>query len=961
MAFRYARNPRGGQRAAVSALALALSLGAFATNALAQDTEDDAASDKSEIVVTGSLIRGVAPGGANVVTVTKDSIQASGVTTTAQLLATIPQLGTFGDRFTPLGIGGINVNRPNLRSLPGFNTGGGSTTLVLLDGHRVVGMGNTSTTPDPDFIPPGAIERTEIVPDGGSAIYGSDAVAGVMNFITRRDFDGIEVNARYGFADDYYTFSANGTIGKKWDGGSIFLSYAFAKNDDLLGRDRDFSRRFVGPSGLPATFNNVATNNPQSTLALTCSPGNVLANGIVYALPFTTATAAGSAARVNQCDTSDYATLVGADRRHSIMAGLQQDLSPDLSISVRANYFNRQNSTINGPFTSNQTVPLGAMGFADHRVGAETSQTVYFQYGSPDASRSSFELETWGVNGELTYRPGGDWRVRLLGNYGESRATELARSVNGTALTRAINGGLFNAYDWQTSTPAALAALFNYGTQNDARQRLVNFRVVGDGTLFSLPGGNVKLAVGAEYIGEFFKAQNGTGIPGQILSGSPAVSVNGVLLLDAIAPTVNKFDLSRNVKALFGELSIPLFGADNATTLFRELTLSVSGRYDHYSGGVGGTFNPKIGVNWTPVEGVRLRGAWGKSFNAPSLADLEGAALTTAAVGGQLGNLIATDSGRPPQSLITAGLIPNFAPKQAVLSISGNSPGIKPQTGTTLSLGVDIDPAFVPGLHLGLTYWSIRMKNLIQRAPTTDQIQWWVNNRTNPGKFIYNPSATDILNALGSLDQPLQQSLCPGPNPLTTSTNVNDQIAANCVYVIVDARKTNFGSVNVAGLDFDVSYRHDTSFGSIDASWRGTLEVKREQQVGVGAPFISQLGYNNNVFRFTASVGADIGNLRAQVTWNHRHGYDLNPIVTIPGTTNTQTRIGDFNVFNLFMKYDVNGERMFKDLSFTLNLDNIFNTDPPVAYGSQFLGAQTGYANGFTVGRMLSVGVSKRF
>lgn len=950
------RNPRARQRGVVSALALVLSMAGSAGAALAQDAEDrQDGVDSSEIVVTGSLIRGVAPGGANVVTVTQENIQATGVTTTAQLLATIPQLGNFGDRFTPLGIGGINVNRPNLRSLPGFNTGGGSTTLVLLDGHRIVGMGNISTTPDPDFIPPGAIQRSEVVPDGGSAIYGSDAVAGVINFITRRDFDGVEMNARYGFADNYHTFAANGTVGKKWDGGSIFLSYAYAENDDLLGRDRDFARRFVGPSGLPAP-------NPQSTLSLTCSPGNVLANGIIYALPFTTATAASVAGQVNQCDTSDNATLVGADRRHSVMVGLQQDLSSNLSVSLNANYFNRQNSAINGPLTSNQTVPLGALGFAEHRTLAnETTQSVYFQYGDLDASRSSFKLETWGVNGELTYRPGGDWRVRLLGNYGESRARELARSVNGTALTRAINNQLFNAYDWQASDPAALAALFNFGTQNDARQRLVNFRVVGDGTLFALPGGSVKLAVGAEYIGEFFKTQNGTGIPGKIVSGSDAVVVNGVTLIDPIVPTVNRFDLSRNVKAVFGELSIPLFGADNAATLFRELTLSVSGRYDHYSGGVGGTFNPKIGVNWTPVEGLRLRGAWGKSFNAPSLADLEGAAFTTATVGGQLGALIATDAGRPPQSLIDAGTVPNFDPKQAILTISGNSPGIKPQTGTTISVGFDIDPTFAPGLHLGLTYWSIRMKNLIQRAPTTDQIQWWVNNRTNGNKFVYSPSATYVSDVLQTLDQQPQTSLCPGPNPLTNSTDLQDQLNANCIYAVVDARKTNFGNVNVAGLDFDVSYRHEVGFGSIDASWRGSLELKREQSVGVGAPFISQLGYNNNVFRFTASVGADIGNLRAQVIWNHRHGYDLNPIVNIPGTTDKQTRIGDYNVFNLFMKYDVEGEGAFKDLSFTLNLDNIFNTDPPVAYGTQFLGAQTGYANGFNVGRMLSLGVNKRF
>lgn len=954
MNFPHAKN-LSARRAAVSVFALAASLSALAAPANAQDTATDEQADR-EIVVTGTLLRGVAPGGSNVVALSQEQIQGSGVQTTAQLLATIPQLGSFGTTVAPLGIGGINVNRPNLRSLPGFNTGGGSTTLVLLDGHRVVGMGNISTTPDPDFIPPGAIQRIDVVPDGGSAIYGSDAVAGVMNFITRRDFDGVEANARYGVGDDYYTLDLNGTVGKKWDGGSAFISYAFSRHDGIFGRDRDFVRRF-------------ATTNPGGTSAsgapyplvtgLTCPNGNVQigANGPIYGLPFTTATAAAARDRLNTCDTSDYATLIGPDRRHSVMAGVEQELTSNLSLSLRANYFDRRMATVNGPLTATLTATPATLGFAEHRVGAEPSQTVIFQYGAAEQARSDFELETWGVNAEFTYNPGGDWRIRFLGNYGQSHATELARSVDGTALNRATAGGLFNPYNWQASNPAALATLFNFGTVNDARQRLVNFKTVADGSLFSLPGGAVKLAVGGEFIHEGFNVRNGTGIPGQILSGSPAISVSNVLLLDARPATKNRFSLSRDVKAVFGELSIPVFGADNEMALFRSLTLSASGRYDDYGDGVGGTFNPKFGFNWKPVEGIRFRGAWGKAFNAPSLADLSGATLSSVSVGGRLDLLQTSDPGRPPASVIAAHPI---TPGQTVLTISGNSPGIEPQTGTTLSLGVDLDPTFVPGLHVGVTYWSIRMKNLIQRAPTTDQNQWWVNNAS---KFEFNPTAArvlDVLNTLGQTGLPAQ--LCPQPSPIPGgSGTLAAQAAAGCIYAIADARKANFGKVNVSGLDFDVSYQHDTSFGSIDASWRGTLELVREQAIGVGAPFVDQLPFNNNKFRFTTALGTNVGDLRAQITWNYRQGFALNPAPTIPGTTDKQLRVSDYSLFNLFFKYDVNGENLLKDLSFTLNVDNVFDKDPPISYATAFIGGNAGYTNGFTLGRVFTFGVSKKF
>jgi iron complex outermembrane receptor protein len=543
-----------------------------------------------------------------------------------------------------------------------------------------------------------------------------------------------------------------------------------------------------------------------------------------------------------------------------------------------------------------------------------------------------------------------------MGNYGESTTISHAPGINDTALNRAIGAGRFDPYDWRNSDPVILSALFNYETYGEARQRLVNFRAVADGTLFDLPGGAVKLAFGGEYTQEGYRVMNGAGIPGQILSGTPAVTVDGTLLYNAINPA-QRFNLSRSVKAVFGELSVPIFGADNATTLFQSLTLSLSGRYDHYSGDVGGTFNPKIGVNWTPFEGVRLRGAWGKAFNAPSLADQRDASLTTVGTIGQFSTAPAIIAFyKPPADLIANNTIPNYDPKQTILTISGNAPGIRPQTGTTLSIGGDIDPPFIPGLRLGLTYWRIRLKDQIGQPPFFDAPTFWRYFRGN-GVYIVpaapNADSTDpeILKALALNQSGTPPTLCNQPAPLTNG---------NCVYAVFDQRKRNLGNTNVSGLDFSVSYRTETGFGGVDASWKGSLELQREEGAGPGAPLIDKTVSNVNLFRFSTVVGADIGNLRAQVTWNFRKGYDITPAAAIPGG-GTQLKVGSFNVFNLFFKYDVKGEDMFKDLSFTLNVDNVFNQDPPVFYGSSASLAQSGFANGNTLGRIFTIGVNKRF
>lgn len=176
---------------------------------------NEAADDiVEEVVVTGSSIRGVPPTGSNLIGVSREDIKLVGAATTPDLLASVPQLNSFNTA-PRANNGGAGSFAPGLRSLPA------TATLPLLNGHRLVAGGANETNPDFPFVPDLAIERVEIVGDGASSIYGSDAIAGVVNFITRKRYSGVETSVRYGMAHDYHTFSASGLAGHDWGSGSV--------------------------------------------------------------------------------------------------------------------------------------------------------------------------------------------------------------------------------------------------------------------------------------------------------------------------------------------------------------------------------------------------------------------------------------------------------------------------------------------------------------------------------------------------------------------------------------------------------------------------------------------------------------------------------------------------------------------------------------------------------------------
>jgi iron complex outermembrane recepter protein len=916
---------------------LALSMPAFA-----QDAADEA--KESDIVVTGTLVRGIAPAGTNVIGVTPEKIEETGASTVTQLLQTVPQFGSFNTIQAPIGGGNfVTTNRPNLRNLPGFTTTGGAATLMLVDGHRVVGMGVSSSTPDADAIAPGAIGRVEIIPDGGSAIYGADAVAGVVNFITRKNVNGVEADANYGFAKNYNTFDANFTAGKTWDGGGAVISYNFSRHDAIYGRDRDYVRIF--PAVRP---------NGQTVVDAECSPGsvnpqNLGATGIspspdVYGLPYTPATLAASRNVYTQCDSSDFATVYPEERRHSVFASVQQDIGDSLKFETTAFYMNRKQFSSQGRYHA--TTLLSSFNFSpevatspfvnvyDTSPGFIELHQVSWAYGDSNSLVQNIGVKAWGIAPSFTYDLGGSWQARALASYGESTSEQHSSRLDAGVLTRALPSGLFNPYNPTSSNAAALAIIGGVESFGLTKQRQFDVRLVVDGDLAQLPGGAIKLAAGVEYIDERYKTQRGDTLPGRQDNGYSDQVVNGVTLLPAKG-AIPIFDLGRNTKSVFGELVVPFFSQENSTTGIQELTLSISGRYDDYSD-FGGTFNPKFGITWKPADWLRLRAAWGKSFAAPSLADSDLADPVAAnfATGGIVGFLA-------PTAVVVANGGTAPTPQQTnLLVLLGGTAGLKPQKATTWSVGADIEPTGIDGLRMSLTYFNISYDNVIAQPPFTTPTEFF---STFKNSYIVNPTPAQIAAATG------------------LSSTIVGTPCTTCVYVIEDVRKANLGRFRLSGLDFSANYLGETSFGSVDLNVGGSYELTRKQSGTLVSGFTNLLAANNSKLKMRSSIGATVGDFRAQATWSHSQGYTRTPAVPAAGAFPAQDRIGSYNVIDLFFKYNLPGMGALKDAALTLGINNVLDRDPPQFRAQQIVLAQNGYANGSTVGRLVQIGISTKF
>ena len=849
----------------------------------------------SEVVVTGTLIRGVAPTGAVLTTVTNADIVKLGAVDTSQLLGALPQDSAFNNRPQVGSFGAFQtVNAPLLRYLGGGSSGSNST-LLLLDGVRLPGMGIQQTSADIDAITAGGLQRVDVVPDGGSATYGADAVGGVVNLISRRSFDGLEVGGHFGGADDYHQWDATATAGKTFDKGSVWISYDYTHHDMILNSDRDY------------THNLNYTTRPFTGANLTCNPGNFTSGFTVYPI----ANGAPVVGSPNTCDNTQTATFFPAESRHSVLAGFDYALASWLQFDLRGYYMHRD-ATNDGGVNAYSGIPAtGSLG------GAVLNGTAAGLFTDPEFAHmyGDTTTKTWGVIPRLKAQLGHDWQLDAFLNVAEGDARAQSQTAGGNApllATDAANGTfnpLTGAFATTAAGQAAKADQANYYAFSSGKDQIVNTRAVFDGPLFTLPGGDVRAALGGEYMHEKFTQRNGNALLGDF---------------DSILPN----SVTRKVASAFGELSVPIVGEGNHIPGIDSLIFSAAGRYDHYSD-FGGTFDPKFALDWSPVNWWTVRGNWGKSFQAPSLASTAGA-IPPGVVSFPAGIFGANPA------------FPNTAGKTILLLFPGGGVDLQPQKAKTWEIGTDITPPVIPGLKAHLTYYNIDFKNRIANPA------FYTSSFYNlyPNSYIMNTPSAPLTTAQ------IQQYIGAAYNAAQVAQYVNNP---NSVYALENGLQQNLSSTSTSGLDFSVDYQHPTDFGSIFAGFAGTYILTYDTRATPTS--VVQDLYANSVarLRLSTTVGAQIGNLYAKATWNRSGGYK------IPANAGDafQSNVAPFNVINLAFVYTpkvVSGA--LQGTTFTLNIDNITDADPPYFNGTN--GGQAGYA-GFTLGRFAQLGVTKKF
>jgi iron complex outermembrane receptor protein len=759
--------------------------------------------------------------------------------------------------------GAANATRGAGINLRGIGT---NATLLLYEGKRFPPQGTQGQYTDPSVVPAIALARVEVVADGASAIYGSDAIAGVVNFILRRNFDGAELRLRSGVTKGGYDEQQiAGIIGQRWDGGSAMLSAEYVRNSHLRGYDLDFYQD-----------NNLARGG-RDLRSMFCNPGTISAGGSTFAIPsggVTQATASKlTAGTANRCFYNALDTVIPEQERYNVIGAVRQDLGERVRLFADG-FYSERNGTIGSIANVTATVPNSnpfyvappgtTPGLCGASVGAPAGarcvNVTWSMVPEIGMTFNPYRGKSWNVSAGVEADLFGDWSGTFYYAHGESRdVADRKLGLNAAALATALRdtnpATALNVFGGPNN-PATLARLEDNFFVITGATRLDVANLQFDGSLFELPGGNVRLAVGGEYRKEYTFTD--------LLTGNSAAQTS---VADAG---------SRNVKAAFAELFVPIFGRGNARPGLEELSLSLAARYEDYSD-FGSTTNPKFGITYKPVRGVTFRGSYGTSFRAPTFTEVStiagGAGLYYDTLPGPAGNLTG-------------------------IGIAGGNPGLKPESATTWSAGVELTPTAVPRLRATLTYFDIDYTDQIQALRGTPGI---LTNPLYTSFVIFNPTAAQVQALINSglpINQPINQSV---------------------VQFIVDGRRQNLGTSLVNGIDFGLYYDHTFGDVKLDGGFQGTYFTRYKFEAVPNAGLVDVVGLINfpQKFRSQADLGVEWKEFQSRITWNHVAGY-TNTTSPLP------QRVSNYDTVDLFLGWDLNDR-----FRFSIDVRNLFNEDPP--------------------------------
>jgi len=958
--------------ASLSAIAIATCGQALAQPA---DTQTEAVT----VTATGTSIKGIAPVGTNLITVDASTIKATGAITTEEILGQIPQLAnTFNTQTvspTAINIGGV---RPSIRYNPAQTILGTSSTLLLLDGHNMVGVSGLATTPDAGLIPTIVLRQVDVLPDGASSIYGANAIAGVINFVTMDTYQGFRANASVGVADGYSAFNAGVMAGTDWGDGGVYMAFEHKENTFLMARDRSYTKMDLtgiggrDSRGTSCDLANISVPGAQpNNYALTSNkvstaPGSLKA---AAAGPFGALNSTTNAGSLNRCDTNSYASLFPREEQNTFFGQFHQRIMPGVEFSTKFLWSSRLDSAVN-PELSATNIAIDTTNPYFQSINGETTQNVSFAFGPFMGSQSITDynnVQVFMVTPKVVVDlPFGDWQATATFNYGRSNSTGFNRSVNTGLLSQSMRrvtvagvlspplvasqglaGNAVDPYNLTAGNPLVIDNILNTGSYGKAIQHQIQWGGSANGTLFELPGGAVKAALGGQWAFEDYVANWNTNWPIGTVAGPAAPGAQM-----AVARP------HRITNSGFAELNIPIVGKDNEMPFVHALSFNASGRIDSYSD-FGNTENYKLGLTYEPFAALTIRATNGTSFDAPSLADT--AAPDTRFT--YTAQRTAANTNVPPGTSAADALRPS-------ISSPGGNPLLGPETGRTWSIGGDFHPTTelgidLTGLDISITAFHTKFEH--QQGLILNNPQVLFSGSYNQ-YYMINPTLAQIqarypTNFDASGNAIVATTGFPGPDLASAFTTPG----VNPPYIFYDLRRNNLGEALIEGLDIAINYTTDIEgFGNLSGGFSGTFNTTNTNTPAPGLPAINLVQYSVPLSAATAYLAAVVGPVTGRVTVNYSPGFNVSPVLNQALSLYNQKRIESFHPVNLYVGYDLSGlAPWLSDSEASITMNNIADDSPPIylSGGAQKPNNGGAYivASGSTLGRYTVFSLRKQF
>lgn len=867
------------------------------------------------VEITGSSIKRVAAEGAlPVQTIRKVDIERSGVTSVVELMQRLPAVQGGFTEGDGIGGGGGGLAEVSIHNL------NGDRTLVLLNGRRLVGEAGGSV--DLNMIPLSAIERVEVLTDGASAIYGSDAVAGVVNFITAKNSTAGAIELRASVPQQSGGKESNFSISKGFgnleaDGFNILLSGAIDKRDSLSADQRDFSktglinfkkggRNFLFFNGSPRSIpGNVVMDaagnleNPYLVENGVCPPGHALVEGDCY-FDYA-ATVMGYPTRDRANFMVNSALKVGAD--HTVK----------LDAYVASTKTETRIAAVPGELSIDPNGPLGSyldlVGWQPYINPGDpndpnddvlvTEAIVPYRVMDLGGRVATYKRKSYGVwlggEGRL-----GAWDYTTGLGYQQTHFKEYNKGYPfGIAFNDLMASGLWNPFvlpgNQSQAALDAAAAVMTDGYYDGEKSKLISFDAKISRELFALAGGNAAVAVGVNYNEDRVQS-----FPSDVAMGIGGPNGDDSRFGDAAAAI--PYSAKRKAYGIFSEFIAPVT---------KTLELGAAVRYDNYKG-VDDAINGKLSFRFQPTREFLVRGSVGTGFRAPTLRQLYRPLQTFGVTGDPF-------DCTPEMAAIAASLGAICRPPNTQYDVkTGGVPTIKPEKSKQATIGIRFEPS--NDLSFGADLWWVGIRDTFGAVEEAEAF-------ANAAR--YSDLWTTYL------------------DPVTQTT-----------YLAFNSSTTNLGKQFVSGIDFDVASRFQTPLGPLQSTLRATYMLRSELQLLPNGPYFSDVGQHNPslgtvAFRLKGQLSNTLrtGNWAHTVNLNLQSGYKDVPTEVyetdangaIIGVEEVSLNVKRYFTVDLQTSYSFN-----KQFMLTLGVQNVGDIAPPRSLrtnGGHMLGFDYRYYN----------------